>query len=161
MKRHHAVSLSLQAALLLAFLPCSARSDAQILVRNTTSGPYAITLKLESVVSFSGRHPEMIRDSGAEILSPDSPEHPNHHLGIFVDKAGKTVLSAQVRIRYRQIRPMTSPWTTLPAVRIHHSATGPETTHFGNNLYLQTGSYEFEVTVNDSSPAILTLTLRH
>lgn len=142
-------------ALVVAIRP----AEAQI-VKNARAGQYLLTLKVAVAESFNGHHPEMIHDSGAPPVQVDGAEHPNHHLVIFVDKGGKPVLDAQVHIRYRVSGDGHAAWTDLPMARMHHSGTGLETTHYGNNVFLAPGHYDVEVKVNDEAPVIIPLSLR-
>ncbi|MGC9159480.1 MAG: hypothetical protein ACP5FH_10860 [Terracidiphilus sp.] len=62
--------------------------------------------------------------------------------------------NADVTIRYRQISPRKSAWTTFPVVRMHVAGKGLETTHYGNNLHLNPGGYVVRVTVDGGSPVV-------
>ena len=79
----------------------------------------------------------------------------------FVTQGGKLVEDASVTISYRQ-EPLatgststTGSWKALGVVRMHVAGKGLETTHFGNNVHLASGTYDVRVSVNGSAPATL------
>lgn len=152
MKKQTAIFFSLPTALVFALvallLPLAAQ--AQNVSKTATAGPYSLTLKVLPAESFTGPHAEMVRDGGAKPILVHGPEMPNHHMVVFVQRDGKPVEKASVSIHYRMISPKRSKWMDLPVVRMHVSGKGLATTHYGNNVKLDPGSYEARVKVNTS-----------
>ena len=138
-----------QLALALTFLliPLAASAQASV-VKTQKAGPYTITLRVLPAESFSGMNDQMVRDGGAQPVMTGAPAYPNHHMVVFIKKDGKPVESARVSIKYRTTPGST--WTSLPVTRMYVKGKGRKTTHFGNNVTLQSGSYEVRVTVNGS-----------
>ncbi len=161
MKSKAPIQFSLPAALILALgllvVPFGAR--AQVVSKTAHTGSYMVNLKVLPAESFSGPHAAMARDGGAQPNQAGGPEHPNHHMVVFVRKGGKPVENATVTMRYRQVSPTMGNWKTLPVVRMHVRGHGLATTHYGNNVALAPGSYEVRVSVNGSKPAILRFSL--
>lgn len=116
--------------------------------RRTMAGPYRVTLKVLPAESFAGKHAEMTWDGGAAAVHLTSTVHPNRHLVAFIEEHGKPVQNAAVAIRYRRMAVRQSTWRELPVARMHVRGKSLATTHFGNNVRLQPGSYEAEVTVD-------------
>jgi hypothetical protein len=155
MKKQPSVCFSLTMALVFAFgaLVAPGAARAQEISQTAMAGPYAITLKVLPAESFTGPQAEMARDGGARADALNGPGHPNHHLVAFVEKSGKPVERATVSIRYRETSPAKGRWMRLPVARMHVAGKGLATTHYGNNVKLEPGSYEARVTVNGSAPA--------
>ena len=149
------VALSL--ALGVSFVPSTAQ--AQMIDKTATAGVYSVTLKVMPAESFSGTHPEMVRDAGAKPNMLNGPVHPNRHIVAFVKENGKPVENAKVVMKYRELSPSNGKWVRVPVVRMHMGGKGLETTHYGNNLKLDAGSYEVSVTVNGSKAAIFQFSL--
>jgi hypothetical protein len=125
---------------------------AQDVSQTVTSGPYTVTLKVLPAESFKGVDAEMTRDGGAMPDTLDSPNPPNHHMVVFVEENGAPVKHATVTIRYKKDGGDVNAWTLLPVMRMHVAGKGAQTTHFGNNVTLQPGTYEARVEVNGSAP---------
>lgn len=148
-------SLAAASLLTLAIVSMPGAVRAQAISRTARVGPYTVTLKVLSAESFRGAKAEMVRDSGAEPHYLNGPGQPNHHMVVFITKAGRPVVDARVSIGYRvDSANAIGAWTTLPVVRMHVAGKGRATTHFGNNLHLGPGSYEVDVTVDGKGPAI-------
>jgi hypothetical protein len=152
-------------ALGLALLPGAA--PAQAVSKTAMAGPYAVTLKVLPAESFSGPGAAMARDAGAEAAMINGPEHPNHHMVAFVKRDGKPVERATVTISYRRVpaskmgkTSKAGPWTKLPVARMHVAGQSLKTTHYGNNVSLEPGTYQARVTVNGKGPAIFRFTLQ-
>jgi hypothetical protein len=160
MRERISITLSL-AALTCAFgillVPATAR--AQKISKTAMADHYSVTLKVLPAESFGGPQAEMARDGGAEANEINGPEHPNHHLVAFVREDDKPVEKATVSISYREVSPQQGEWITLPVVRMHVAGKGLKTTHYGNNVKLNPGSYETRVTVNGSEPAVFHFSL--
>lgn len=132
-------------------------SRAQDVNEVARSGPYTFNLKVLPPETFHGAHAEMMHDSGAAAVAVNGAEHPNHHLVVFIKKAGKPVEDAQVAIAYRESG--RKHWQELPVARMHVAGKGPETTHYGNNVQLAPGKYEVRVTVARVTSATFHITL--
>lgn len=161
MRFHASVSSSLMAALTLAAgaLLTPAVGNAQNISMTATAGAYTVTLKVLPAETFTGAKAEMAKDAGAAPDAVNGPGKPNHHLVAFVTRDGKPVEDATVTISYRKAPSNTASadgtggWTALGVVRMHVAGKGLETTHYGNNVRLATGTYDVRVSVNGSAPA--------
>ena len=151
------IFVALSLALGVSFVSYSAQ--AQMIDKTAMAGVYSVTLKVMPAESFSGARPEMVRDAGAKPNLLNGPVHPNRHLVAFVKENGKPVENAKVSIKHRELSPAKGKWVRLPVVRMHVGGKGLETTHYGNNLKLDAGSYEVSVTVNGSKPVIFQFSL--
>ena len=140
-------------------IPAMAEEPAGPISKTVTAGRYQVTLKVLPAESFTGPDAKMVRDGGAEAVDLDSPENPNHHLVVFVKKDGLPVEHATVAIQYRSTEGQNQSWTHEPVVTMHEAGKGPASTHYGNNVHLEPGSYEVAVTVNTSPPAMFHFTL--
>lgn len=147
--------LALSLALAAFLVPTAVR--AQNINRTGHSGPYAVALKVLPAEAFTGPHAAMAHDGGAAPALVNGPEHPNHHMVVFIKKDGKPVEAAQVKITYR--RGM-SAWTTLPVARMHVVGKGLDTTHFGNNVNLAPGKYQVRVSVDGKKSATFHFALK-
>lgn len=155
MKSLTRIYMFLVTSLILALCGIAAPSFASTtnISQTAAAGPYSLNLKVLPAESFRGSHVEMTRDAGAEPSFVDGPEHPNHHLVVFVKKDGVPVEDASVTISYKRVSPRTSKWGKLPVVRMHVTGKGLATTHYGNNVNLAPGNYEVRVTVDGKGPA--------
>lgn len=113
---------------------------------------YKVDLKVLPAESFKGAKEQMTRDGGAKAVLENGPDHPNHHMVVFVKKNGKPVENARVSIRYRELSPKKGSWTTLPDAKMYATVDGVKSTHYGNNVRLAPGKYEARVIVNGSAP---------
>jgi hypothetical protein len=152
---------NISSTLLSAALTCTlsvllgpVAAQAKNISKTAQAGTYSITLNVLPAESFTGPHPEMTRDGGAEPNEVGGPEHPNHHLVAFVKQNGKPVENAEVSISYCEVSQQKEAWMSLPVVRMHVTGKGLETTHYGNNVKLDPGRYAVRVTVNASQPAV-------
>jgi hypothetical protein len=126
-------------------------ADPGPISQTQTAGPYTVTLKVLPAESF-GPHGEMTWDAGAKPEQKAGPAHPNHHVVAFVERDGKPVENANVEIAYEPMAPNSS-WRAVPVARMHVSGKSLATTHYGNNVKLEPGSYQARVTVNGSDAA--------
>jgi hypothetical protein len=145
------------AVLATATVLLTSSSRAQNVNEVVRSGPYTFNLKVLPPETFHGAHAEMMHDSGAPAMAMNGAEHPNHHLVVFIKKAGKPVEDAQVAMAYRESGQ--KHWQELPVARMHVAGKGPETTHYGNNVYLAPGKYEVRVTVARVTSATFHITV--
>ncbi len=152
-------TMILTAALLLLAGTTLAGGGKGPVSETATAGPYTVNLKVLPAESFTGEDAEMVRDGGAEPIGLEAPESPNHHLVAFVKEGGLAVENADVTIRYRHLGSEVNAWMDLPVVRMHVAGKGPATTHYGNNVRLEPGSYEARVAVNGGEPVVFHFTL--
>lgn len=134
---------------------------AQVVSKMAKAGSYSLTLKVLPAESFTGPKAEMVRDGGANPNKVNGPEHPNHHMVVFVKQNGKPVENATVDMNYRRLSPNPTNWKLLPVVRMHVKGHGLATTHYGNNVKLGRGKYAVQVGVNGAMPATFTFSLKH
>lgn len=161
MKLQASVSSLLTSAITIAVVAflTPAAGHAQNISKTATAGAYTVNLKVLPAETFMGAKAEMAKDAGAAPDVVNAPDKPNHHLVAFVTQDGKPVEDASVTISYRQ-EPSTTgststagSWKTLAVVRMHVAGKGLETTHYGNNVHLASGTYDVRVSVNGSAPA--------
>lgn len=147
--RHNFVRLSFVAALTVAFtaLLLPQFANAQPVSKTGMAGQYSVNLKVLPAEAFMGPHQSMVRDGGAMAAAMNGAEHPNHHLVVFIRKNDKPVEQANVSIHYR-MGSGGGHWMSLPVSRMYVKGEGKDTTHFGNNVMLESGSYEVKVEVN-------------
>jgi hypothetical protein len=159
--KHFLTSLTpmLALTLLAVFsMPAFAMNMSNAVTMTKVSGPYRIELQLLPAEPFFTKaqyekeHPKdgMLVVGGATPLAPDAPSHPNHHLIVHVfDKAtGKAVTTATVTITYASA---SGPARDLPIVEMQAIGKGPQSTHYGNNVYLTDGTYTVTVTANGNT----------
>jgi hypothetical protein len=98
-------------------------------------------------------HEGMLIISGAEPLSLEANTRPNRHLvvHIFDAKTGKAMTSAKVSINFQQLDAKGKPAAdsvNVPIVIMQAIGKGSESTHYGNNVLMPTGSYSVAVVAN-------------
>lgn len=149
MRRNNSVRLSLVTALAFAFtaLLLPQFVHAQPISKTAMAGKYSLNLKVLPAEAFMGPNQSMVWSGGAKATAVNGPVHPNHHLVVFIKENGAPVEHANVTIRYRMASGM-GKWMTLPVTSMYVKGVGVATTHFGNNVMLEPGSYEVRVTVN-------------
>lgn len=148
-------------ALIIAFgeLFAVGAAKAQAVSKTARAGVYSVNLKVLPAESFTGPKAEMVHDAGAAPVLINGPEHPNRHMVVFIERGGKPVENATVSIQYRMLSPHAGKWMKLPVAQMHMAGKTLATTHYGNNLKLEPGSYEARVTVNKTSTATIRFTL--
>ena len=164
MKAQSLMSSSFAAALTLALgtLLVPGSVHAQNISKTAQAGAYTVTLEVLPPEAFTGADAPMVRDSGATPNAVNGPAQPNHHLVAFVKTDGHPVEDANVTISYRKASSDMSKsgaWTQLDVVRMHAAGKGLATTHYGNNVHLEPGTYDVRVTVNGSAPATFEVSL--
>lgn len=132
---------------------------AQTVSKTAVAGAYSVTLKVLPAESFSGPKAAMVWDAGAQPNLLSGPVQPNHHLVVFIKKSGEPVEDAEVAISYRRLSSKMGEWTGLPVVRMHLAGKSLDSTHYGNNVKLDPGSYEVRVIVNGKGPAVFRFSL--
>ena len=145
------VVLSVLAVLALGVTVAFASSKTGTVSRTEMDGPFVVTLKVLPAESFSGKTAEMTWDGGAPSVKLSADPRPNHHMVVFVDRDSKPVEYATVEMRYRRAQAKDTAWKPLPVARMHESGKGMDTTHFGNNVKLDPGRYDVQVTVDGST----------
>lgn len=146
-------------ALIVAFgelyVAGAATTDTTEVSKAVTDGPYSVTLKVKPAEYFAGPQQSMIRDGGAGAVPVNGVEHPNHHMVVFVEsKLDQPLEHAAVTISYRETSPETTNWTPLPTARMYIKGLGVGTTHYGNNVKLEPGSYKARVVVNGDTVTV-------
>jgi len=139
-------------------LPASAMNMGGGVTKTKVAGPYKLELQLLPAEPFytqeqyAKEHPKdgMLVMGGATPVAPDAPSHPNHHLIVHVFDAatGKADTNATVTIRYASA---SGGAHELPVVEMQAIGKGPQSTHYGNNLYLPDGNYTVTVTANGNT----------
>ncbi len=143
----------------LGFLSSTTIVKAQDISQTKMDGNISVTMKVLPAEGFKGNGAPMKWDGGANPDLVNGPSKPNHHLVAFLKKDGKPVENAKVTIIYRELSPKTSDWTSLPVARMHVAGKGMETTHFGNNLWLENGKYEARISVDKNPSTTFTFAL--
>lgn len=123
----------------------SCAAQAKPVSQSADVGSYRLTLKILPAEAFAGPHTEMVWDGGAKPYLLTASPRPNHHLVVFVKHNGKPVEDAVIHIRYRMLGKTSSPWQTLPVVRMYVKGKGKTTMHYGNNVQLAPGRYAVAV----------------
>ena len=146
------------AAVAASALPAPAMNMGSGVTITKVAGPYKLVLQLLPAEPFytqdqyAKEHPKdgMLVVGGAMPVAPDAPSHPNHHLIVHVyDVAsGKADTNATVTIRYARASGASH---ELPIVEMQAIGKGPQSTHYGNNLYWPNGSYTVTVTANGNT----------
>ncbi|MGD8328321.1 MAG: hypothetical protein PVJ49_02720 [Acidobacteriota bacterium] len=146
-----AAVLPLIAVLALGVTVASANPQNDMVSKTKMDGPFNVTLKVLPAEAFNGMNAEMTWDGGASSVNLSADPQPNHHMVVFVERDGEPVEHATVEMRYRPMQSGDMTWQSLPVARMHASGKGMETTHFGNNLELDPGRYDVEVTIDGST----------
>jgi hypothetical protein len=149
---HRATSFVFATALLLGG-GATAEQTATI-TKSARAGPYLVTLEVLPAQWFTGEHPTLTWDGGAEPVEIGGRVEPNHDLAIYVTRDGQPVLDKDVAARYRPVAFATSEWSPLPVARVHDAGKALSTTHYGNNVRLSPGRWEVAVTV-DGRPSVV------
>lgn len=98
----------------------------------------------------------MLVTGGAAPASSTASPPPNHHLVVHVvdRKSGQSVVDANVTLRLQSVdaagKP-TGPTVVVPVVVMQAIGAGPASTHYGNNVVMDPGSYRVLVTVNGTA----------
>lgn len=127
----------------------SAANHAQSLTRHANN--WTITLKLLPAEQFTHVVKPSTRGEMHVLAGPGRPlpaGKANHHLVVFLQHDGRPATNAKVTLQYRLQKPHHAAWRNVPVVRMDVAGKGVQTTHYGNNVLLKPGRYEFYVTVN-------------
>lgn len=122
--------------------------------KTVMDGAYSVTLKVLPAEYFKGPKQTMVRESGAAPVAVKGPERPNHHLVVFVKDNGKPVENAKVTIDYRKMSPKETNWTAVATTRMDVKGVGVSSTHYGNNVKLNPGSYQARIDVNGNTVSV-------
>jgi len=146
------------AAIAAVAIPATAMNMGSGVTMTKVAGPYKLVLQLLPAEPFytqdqyAKEHPKdgMLVMGGATPVAPGAASHPNHHLIVHVYDAasGKALTNATVTIRYGTVSGATK---NLPIVEMQAIGKGPQSTHYGNNLYLPDGTYTVTVTANGNT----------
>lgn len=147
------------AIMALCVLPPSVNAQTKPVNEVKRDANYIVDLKVLPAESFRGAKEQMTRESGAKAVLENGHDHPNHHMVVFIKKAGRPVENAKVSIRYRELSPKMGKWKTLPDARMYATVDGIKSTHYGNNVHLAPGKYEARVTVNGGAPVTFRFSL--
>ena len=98
----------------------------------------------------------MLVTGGAAPISPTASPAPNHHLVVHIadSKSGQTVTDARVTLDLQALDASgksTGPTVSVPVVVMQAIGAGATSTHYGNNVVLDPGSYRVTVTVNGTA----------
>ena len=158
MKNRMRYRFVLTTALIVAFgelyVAGAATTQTQNVNKTVMDGAYSVTLKVLPAEYFKGPKQTMVRESGAAPVAVQGAEHPNHHLVVFVKDDGKPVENAKVTIDYRKISPKETNWTAVATTRMDVKGVGVSSTHYGNNVKLNPGSYQARVDVNGDTVTV-------
>lgn len=143
---------------------CSRHSDNDIAGGAQQVGAYNVAVLVADEAAFVNRSQagrknnagKMVRESGAEPVPADG-KNINRHIAVFVKKNGKIAKNAQVRISYKKAG--ASRMTQLPVALMKVAGEGEKTTHYGNNAHLDSGQYNFRVTINRKKTAKIKLSI--
>lgn len=123
-------------------------------------GGYSITLKLLPAEHWTKNGADTPSGQlqwlgGAKAVKLDNQIQPNHHLAVFLQKDGHPVEKANVQIRYKgpevkQTNWEQEHWTVAPVARLDVAGKGGASTYYGNNVFLKSGVYLVDVTINHS-----------
>lgn len=95
----------------------------------------------------------MLIMGGAKPMAPDAAIHPNHHLVIHVFnlKTGNAITDAKVKMSFQLLDSAGKPsgkLTVVPIVVMQAIGKGVQSTHYGNNVVMPTGTYAISIVVN-------------
>jgi hypothetical protein len=112
-----------------------------------------------TAADVSARHVKqgMLVAGGATPVEPTDSPAPNHHLivHVFDRSTGRTLADAQVTLRFQLLDAAGHPdgeSVVVPVVVMQAIGSGPSSTHYGNNVVMNPGTYAVTVTVN-ATPA--------
>jgi hypothetical protein len=95
----------------------------------------------------------MLIMGGAAPVAPDTGSRTNRHLvaHVFKAKTGKAITDAEVKMSFQPLNEngeLSGNATDVPVVVMQAIGKGTESTHYGNNVEMPSGSYAIEVSVN-------------
>jgi hypothetical protein len=95
----------------------------------------------------------MLIMSGAAPVPPDAEPRPTHHLvaHVFNTKTGKAITDAAVDMNFQLLDNKGKPSgaaVNVPVVAMQAIGKGAQSTHYGNNVTMASGSYAVTVMVN-------------
>jgi hypothetical protein len=102
----------------------------------------------------------MVAVGGASPVDPTAPSHPNHHLIIHVyDRtSGRVLRGGYVTMSFTRMNgSMSGAPVIVPVVEMEAAGKGPQSTHYGNNVFMRAGSYRVAVSINGSAHAVFTV----
>jgi hypothetical protein len=103
----------------------------------------------------------MVAVGGAPPVAPNAPLHPNHHLIVHIyDRAtGRALRGGHVAMHFTRLdRGSTSGVTmSVPVVEMQAAGKGPQSTHYGNNVFMRAGLYRVVVSIDGSARTSFTV----
>jgi hypothetical protein len=97
----------------------------------------------------------MIAVGGAAPVFPSAPSHPNHHLIVHIyDRAtGRALRGGHVAMRFTRLDrgPTAGVTMSVPVVEMQAAGKGPQSTHYGNNVFMGAGMYRVVVSIDGSA----------
>ena len=131
-------------------------------MKDTVVGPYTIELHIVPAEPFftaeevTAKHATegMLIMGGATPVAPDAKERPNRHLVVHVydAKTGKAVTGAKVTMKFQNLDEkgtLSGGSINVPVVIMQAIGKGVESTHYGNNVSMPSGTYLVTVSVNN------------
>jgi hypothetical protein len=131
-------------------------------MKDTTVGGYKIELHVVPAEPFfTDREVEehqvtegMLIMGGATPMAPDAVPRPNHHLVVHVydAKTGKALTGAKVTMKFQNLDEkgtLSGGSINVPVVIMQAIGKGVESTHYGNNVSMPSGTYLVTVSVNN------------
>jgi len=91
---------------------------------------------------------------GAAPVAPDADPRPNHHLVVHVydAKTGKALTGAKITMKIQNLDEkgnLSGSSTAVPVVIMQAIGKGAESTHYGNNVSMPSGTCLVTVSVNN------------
>ncbi len=103
----------------------------------------------------------MLAVGGASPVDPTAPSHPNHHLVIHVyDRAdGHVLRGGHVTMSFTRLNQgsMSGAPVSVPVVEMEAAGKGPQSTHYGNNVFMRAGAYRVAVSINGTARTVFTV----
>jgi hypothetical protein len=105
----------------------------------------------------------MLAVGGASPVDPSAPSHPNHHLVIHVyDRTdGRVLRAGHVTMSFTRMNhgSVSGAPVIVPVVEMEAAGKGPQSTHYGNNVFMRAGAYRVAVSINGSARTVFTVQL--
>ncbi len=103
----------------------------------------------------------MLAVGGASPVDPTAPSHPNHHLVIHVyDRTdGRVLRGGHVTMSFTRMDQgsMSGAPVIVPVVEMEAAGKGPQSTHYGNNVFMRAGAYRVAVSINGTAHTVFTV----
>jgi hypothetical protein len=103
----------------------------------------------------------MLAVGGASPVDPTAPSHPNHHLVIHVyDRAnGRVLRGGHVTMSFTRLNQgsISGAPVIVPVVEMQAAGKGPQSTHYGNNVFMRAGAYRVAVSIDGTASTVFTV----